>query len=71
MSTQKNNTSQYKEVNRKIRATSDMIRHLHNQIKYLNECKENEIKDLKVLLNERKDIKESNNLIKKSKQWNQ
>ena len=71
MSTQKNNSSQYEKVNQKIRATSDMIRHLHNQIKYLNECKENEIKDLKVLLNERKDIKESNELIKTAKKWNQ
>ena len=48
-----------------------MIRHLNNQIKYLSECKENEIKDLKVLLNERKEIKESNNLIKTAKKWNQ
>ena len=68
---QNSNTTKYKEVNCKIRATSDMIRHLHNQIKYLSECKEKEIKDLKVLLNERKEIKESNNLIKTAKKWNQ
>ena len=71
MNTQKQCSSQYKEVNQKIRATSDMIRHLNNQINFLNECKEKEIKDLKVLLNERKEIKESQELIKKSKQWNQ
>lgn len=71
MSTQNQHLNQFKEVNCKIRATSDMIRHLNNQIKYLSECKENEIKDLKVLLNERKDIKQSNELIKKFKQWDQ
>jgi uncharacterized protein YydD (DUF2326 family) len=71
MNTQNQHLSQFKEVNQKIRVTADMIRHLNNQIKYLNECKETKIKDLKVLLNERKEIKESNHLIKKSKQWNQ
>ena len=70
MNTQKQCSSQYKEVNQKIRATSDMIRHLNNQINFLNECKEKEINDLKVLLNERKEIKESDQLIKTIKQWN-
>ena len=71
MNTQKNNSSQYKEVNRRIKSTLYIIRNLHHQIEALQELKDINIEDLKVLLNERKEIKESQELIKKSKSWNQ
>jgi hypothetical protein len=71
MSTQDQHSSQYKEVNQKIRTAASDLRDLEEKIIELLVTKSNKYLELEVLLNERKEIKESNNLIKKSKQWNQ
>ena len=71
MSTQKNNSSQFKEVNQKIKTALHDLHNIIDSINVLKSMEKMKRKDLKVLLNERKEIKESNELIKKSKQWNQ
>jgi hypothetical protein len=71
MSTQKNNLSQYKEVNCKIRTVAADFRDLEIKLKEIRTKKWELIHSLSCLIEERKEIKESQELIKKSKQWNQ
>lgn len=59
-----------KEVNQKIRTVAADLRDLEEELFVLQVKKAQKIKYLKVLINERKEIKESNQLIKKSKKWN-
>lgn len=60
----------YKEVNQKIRTVAADLRDLESEINHLKCLKGVKLCDLKVLLNERKDIKESQELINKIKQLN-
>ena len=71
MKTQENYSTSYKEVNQKIRTVAADLRDLEEELFVLQVKKAQKIKYLKVLLNERKDIKESQELIKTIKQWNQ
>lgn len=60
----------YKEVNQKIRTVAADLRDLESEINHLKCLKGVKLCDLKALLNERKEIKESNQLIKTIKQLN-